>query len=160
MKLRNFVATMCLVFAGSVSAAIDTYEFKDDASRDRFQSLTQELRCPKCQNQNLADSGSPIALDLRREVYRMVDAGQSNDAIIDFMVARYGEFVLYRPRVSSTTNVLWYGPFAMLGVGAVVVLLLVRRRKSSRTVTPTPKPDDKAAEARLKKMLADDEQSS
>ncbi len=159
MKLRSFVATICLIVAGSVSAAIDTYEFKDDESRERFQSLTQELRCPKCQNQNLADSGSPIALDLRREVYRMVDEGQSNDSIVDFMVARYGEFVLYRPRVSSATNVLWYGPIVMLGLGAVVVLLLVRRRKSSRP-TPTAKPDDKAAEERLKKMLADDEKSS
>ena len=117
-------------------AAIDTYEFKDEASRERFRTLTEELRCPKCQNQNLADSNSPIAKDLRTEVHRMVDEGQSDDEIVDFMVARYGEFVLYRPRNTSSTWVLWYGPFVLLAFGAVVVYLVAGRRKKKDVDTP------------------------
>jgi cytochrome c-type biogenesis protein CcmH len=113
-------------------AAIDTYEFVDDAARERFQHLTAELRCPKCQNQNLADSNSPIAEDLRREVYRMVEAGDTDETIVDFMVARYGEFVLYRPRLTGYTWVLWYGPFVLLGLGVIVVLMLGRRKKANK----------------------------
>lgn len=125
------IFTCLLLLISSVAfAAIDTYEFKDEASRERFQQLVAELRCPKCQNQNLADSNSPIASDLRREVYKMVETGESDEQIVDFMVARYGEFVLYRPRVTSNTWVLWYGPFALIAVGAGVVWLLTRKRKS------------------------------
>ena len=125
------IFTCLLLLISSVAfAAIDTYEFKDEASRERFQQLVAELRCPKCQNQNLADSNSPIASDLRREVYKMVETGESDEQIVDFMVARYGEFVLYRPRVTSNTWVLWYGPFALIALGAGVVWLLTRKRKS------------------------------
>ncbi len=125
----RFITYLLLLVSSLSFAAIDTYEFKTDVERARFQQLTVELRCPKCQNQNLADSNSPIASDLRREIYRMVDGGETDDQIVDFMVARYGEFVLYKPRVKSNTWVLWYGPFALIGVGALVVILLTRKRK-------------------------------
>ena len=113
----------------AANATIDTYEFKDDANRERFQQLTNELRCPKCQNQNLAGSNSPIASDLRREIHRMVEEGQQDDEITDYMVTRYGEFVLYRPRMTESTWVLWYGPFALVVIGFAVVLLITRKRK-------------------------------
>lgn len=138
-------------------SAIDTYEFQNDEARARFHQLTQELRCPKCQNQNLADSNSPIASDLRREVYRMVDAGENNDAIVDFMVARYGEFVLYRPRMTTSTWVLWYGPFVLLGIGLCVVWLLAaqarkKRRNAERESAPAQALDTEQ-QARLNELL-------
>ncbi|MDP2521849.1 cytochrome c-type biogenesis protein CcmH [Neptunomonas phycophila] len=130
--MRALILILLSAFALPAFAAIDTYEFTDDAARERFQELTAELRCPKCQNQNLADSNSPIAQDLRREVYRMVEAGDSDQTIVDFMVARYGEFVLYRPRLTGYTWILWYGPFVLLGLGVIVVLILGRRKKLSK----------------------------
>jgi len=122
-----------LSLVGVARAAIDTYEFKDEVERERFRSLTEELRCPKCQNQNIADSNAPIATDLRREIYRMLDEGRSDKEIVDFLVMRYGDFVMYKPPLDSRTWLLWYGPFGLLGLGAVVLCVLVlRRRKVER----------------------------
>lgn len=114
---------------GAARAAIDTYEFKDEVERERFRSLTEELRCPKCQNQNIADSNAPIATDLRREIYRMLDDGRSDKEIVDFLVMRYGDFVMYKPPLDSRTWLLWYGPFGLLGLGAIVLCVLVLRRR-------------------------------
>lgn len=142
----------------AVQAAIDTLEFKDEATRERFQRLTTELRCPKCQNQNIADSNSPIAEDLRHEIHRMLQDGASDEAIIDFMVARYGEFVLYRPRMSDETLLLWYGPFGLLLIGAVVVLVLTRKRR--RDASDEEHPEHSLSEAeqrRLDALLKQDE---
>ncbi|MCV6587881.1 MAG: cytochrome c-type biogenesis protein CcmH [Marinobacterium sp.] len=125
--LMSFLLPLLLTV--QVQAAIDTYEFRDEASRERFRQLTEELRCPKCQNQNLADSNSPIAKDLRTEVHRMLGENQSDDEIVDFMVARYGEFVLYKPRKNASTWILWYGPFVLLGVGVAVLLFIARRKR-------------------------------
>jgi cytochrome c-type biogenesis protein CcmH len=120
-----------LLVAGMARAAIDTYEFADQATRERFTRLTQELRCPKCQNQDLADSNAPIAVDLRREIYRMLQEGQSNEQIIDYLVSRYGDFVRYKPPVNGRTLILWYGPAGLLTFGALLVLLIVKRRRNS-----------------------------
>ena len=116
---------------GMANAAIDTYEFKDEGERARFRTLTEELRCPKCQNQNIADSNAPIATDLRREIFRMLEEGQSNAQIVDFLVLRYGDFVLYKPPVNARTYLLWYGPFVLLGLGALGLGVLLRRRKGA-----------------------------
>lgn len=124
-----FVSWLVLISQVS-TAAIDTYEFEDELTRKRFQSMSAELRCPKCQNQNIADSNSPIAKDLRDELFRLLEAGASDKEIVDFMVTRYGEFVLYRPRISSQTYLLWYAPAALLVIGLFVVLVLTRRKKS------------------------------
>jgi cytochrome c-type biogenesis protein CcmH len=129
--LRVGLAVVSLIFAAYSFAAIDTYEFTNDEGRERFHTLNNELRCPKCQNQNLADSNSPIASDLRREVHRMIEAGKSDDDIMNFMVTRYGEFVLYKPRKSNMTWALWYGPFVLLAIGVVVVLMLGKRRRNT-----------------------------
>ena len=109
-------AVVGLGLVGVARAAIDTYEFKDEVERERFRSLTEELRCPKCQNQNIADSNAPIATDLRREIYRMLDDGRSDKEIVDFLVMRYGDFVMYKPPLDSRTWLLWYGPFGLLGL--------------------------------------------
>ena len=118
---------------GMANAAIDTYEFKDEGERARFRTLTEELRCPKCQNQNIADSNAPIATDLRREIFRMLEEGQSNAQIVDFLVLRYGDFVLYKPPLNARTYLLWYGPFVLLGLGGLGLGgLLLRRRKGAK----------------------------
>ncbi|MDE1461541.1 cytochrome c-type biogenesis protein CcmH [Spartinivicinus sp. A2-2] len=119
-------------------AAIDTYPFKTDEQRQRFKQLTDELRCPKCQNQNIADSNAPIAKDFREEIYRQLLAGHSNQTIVDFMVARYGEFVLYRPTFSKKTWLLWIGPFILLVVGAGIFYRLIRKGQSSSTTASAP----------------------
>ena len=123
-----------LTLTGVAQAAIDTYEFKNDAERDRFRELTKELRCPKCQNQDIADSNAPIATDLRREIFRMLGEGKDNQQILDFMVARYGDFVLYKPALTSKTAVLWFGPLALLVGGLVVIGVIVGRRRRTGQV--------------------------
>jgi len=128
--IQGLLLTLCLL--GSASAAIDAYEFKNEAERERYRTLVEELRCPKCQNQNIADSNAPIAMDLRREIYRMLEGGQSNEQIVDYLVARYGDFVLYKPPVNAKTLVLWYGPIVLLVIGfAVLAFILIRRRRAS-----------------------------
>ncbi|WP_206483406.1 cytochrome c-type biogenesis protein [Thalassotalea sp. G2M2-11] len=120
----------------------DTYVFNDLVTEKRYKSLVKELRCPKCQNQNLADSNSPIAADLRREVYGLLQQGKSDGEIVDFMVKRYGEFVLYRPKVSGLTYVLWFGPAILLLIGAFVVVMILRKKPAKK----------------IEKSLSDDQQ--
>ncbi|MBB4819029.1 cytochrome c-type biogenesis protein CcmH [Pseudomonas alcaligenes] len=129
--MKRLLATLALGLAltGVARAAIDTYEFKDEAERERFRVLTEELRCPKCQNQNIADSNAPIATDLRREIFRMLEEGKGDDEIVDFLVARYGDFVRYKPPVNGRTLLLWYGPAGLLVGGLLVLGVIVLRRR-------------------------------
>jgi len=167
--MRTLFLALVLLLPGLSHAAIDAYEFSNEQNEKRFQQLTNELRCPKCQNQNIADSDAPLAADLRREVYRMLEQGEPDERIIDFMVTRYGDFVLYRPRVNKVTWLLWYGPFILLGIGLVAVVLISRNRRQlaeraesqaatdGRTDGYTPEPGLKAEEAeRLKALLQQD----
>jgi len=124
-----------LVVSGSSLAAVDTYEFADEQTRERFHQLNGELRCPKCQNQALGDSNSAIATDLRREVYRLLSEGKTDRQIKDFLVTRYGEYILYRPELSSHTLMLWLAPLLLLLIGLVVVVVLVKRRRSAEKST-------------------------
>lgn len=132
MKRWMIAAVLSVGLAGVAHAAIDAYQFRDEAERARYSELTRELRCPKCQNQDIADSNAPIAADLRKEIYRMLEEGQSNRQIIDFMVDRYGEFVRYKPELSSRTWLLWFGPAVLLGGGLVVIAVVVGRRRGVR----------------------------
>ena len=126
-------AGLALGLLASAQAAIDTFEFASEAERQRYRSLIEELRCPKCQNQNIADSDAPIATDLRNEIFRMLEEGKSNEEIIDFLVSRYGDFVLYKPPLTSRTLLLWYGPAGMLVIGfAVLGVILLRRRSQNK----------------------------
>ena len=111
-------------------AVIETYEFSDPALEERYQALSAELRCPKCQNQNIADSNAPISQDLRRLLYEQLEAGASDAEIRDYMVDRYGEFVRYRPSFSGATAVLWMAPVILLLGGVLVVVAVLRGRRT------------------------------
>jgi cytochrome c-type biogenesis protein CcmH len=117
------------------SMAEELMSFSSSLNQTRYQSLVEELRCPKCQNQNLADSGSGIAVDLREQVHQMIEQGKTDQEIVDYMVARYGAFVLYRPTHSSATFLLWYGPFIFLGLGLLVFAFVVMANRKRRGVS-------------------------
>ena len=106
-------------------------QYRDAAEEARFHALTAELRCVQCQNQSLADSNAQIAHDLRREVLALMHEGRSDAQVKQFLVERYGEFVLYRPQVESRTWLLWFGPLVLLLAGGGVVALIVRRRTAA-----------------------------
>jgi cytochrome c-type biogenesis protein CcmH len=119
------------VMVMTVHAVIETYEFSSPALEQRYHQLSQELRCPKCQNQNIADSNAPIARDLRVVLVEQLEAGQTDEQILAFMVARYGEFVRYRPTVDRNTALLWWAPGLLVGAGFVALALhfMGRRRR-------------------------------
>lgn len=136
MKRWLIAVVLGLSLASMAHAAIDTYEFAKEGDRERFRELTKELRCPKCQNQDIADSNAPIATDLRREIFRMLGEGKDNQQIIDFMVDRYGDFVRYRPALNAKTALLWFGPAGLLLGGIVIIVVIVRRRRLEGRYTP------------------------
>jgi len=136
-----------LLFAWPAAAVIETYEFSEPGLEVRYRALTQELRCPKCQNQNIADSNAPISQDLRRLLHQQLEAGDSDREILEFMVARYGEFVRYRPAFNSATAILWLAPGLLLLGGAGGLLMLLRGRKQS------PAQLDSDDQARLTALL-------
>ena len=138
MKRLLAAAVLALGLASVAHAAIDTYEFANDAQRERFRDLTKELRCPKCQNQDIADSNAPIATDLRREIFRMLGEGKDDQQIIDFMVDRYGDFVRYKPALTGKTAILWFGPLVLLVGGFVVIGVIVGRRRTQRATRTDP----------------------
>lgn len=134
-------------------AAIESHNFDTEVQRQRYQSFIEEMRCPKCQNQNLAGSDSPISQDLRREIYEMIKAGKSDREVIDYMVARYGDFILYKPRVTPATYLLWAAPVVLLITGIVVILIMLRqRRRAALQRTGTSLTD--AEQARLDLLLS------
>jgi len=123
-----FSAIGCLLMFTNTPAIDTPMEFNDPATELRFKDLTEELRCLVCQNQSLADSHADLAQDLRDEVYKMVIAGDTNKEIINYMVTRYGDFVLYRPPVKNTTYFLWFGPFLILLLAIIIVVRVIRPR--------------------------------
>jgi len=152
MKRWLLTSMLLLSLAGAAQAAIDTYQFADDDQRERFHQLTQQLRCPKCQNQDIADSNAPIAGDLRREIHRLLTDGKDDAQIIEFMVDRYGEFVRYKPALTARTGLLWFGPAALLVIGMGVIAVTLRRRR--RQPETSPRDLDPAERARLATLLA------
>ena len=129
MKQIYYSIFLIFILPTIALGAIDTYQFEGEGQQDRFRALTNELRCPKCQNQNIADSNSEIAKDLRGEIHRLLSEGESNEQIVDFMVTRYGDFVLYKPPVKTMTYPLWFGPFVLVFLGGVIVFWIGRRSK-------------------------------
>ncbi|MFO1391425.1 MAG: cytochrome c-type biogenesis protein [Agitococcus sp.] len=145
--VKSLAVFMTLLSLNIAHAAIEAYDFKSEAEERRFQALTGELRCPKCQNQNLAGSDAPIAKDLKDRTYQLLQEGKTDNEIRQYMVERYGDFISYNPPVRSTTYILWFGPFTLL---LFVVAILVWRRK--KHITPVSKLNTQEA-ARLATLL-------
>ena len=112
--------------------SVETFQFRSLAEQRRAIQLSRQLRCPQCQNQNLIESNSPVAKDLRLKVYQMVNAGQSNEVIIEYMTSRFGDFVLYKPRLNPQTYLLWGGPFLLLALFGSIIWVTIRRQQRMR----------------------------
>lgn len=128
---------VCLVVLFSMRlclAAIDAYEFDSKEQERRFRQLIAELRCPKCQNQNISGSDAPLAADLRQKVHSMILDRQSDEQIIDYMVQRYGDFITYRPPLRPLTWILWFGPaIIIIGIGLILAGWIIRRASAQQS---------------------------
>ncbi|VAX07003.1 Cytochrome c heme lyase subunit CcmL [hydrothermal vent metagenome] len=145
-----------LLFAGLASAsALSTYTFDSNEEEQAFRDLSAELRCLVCQNQSLADSDAGLADDLRREVYNLWRDGKSEDEIKAFLVARYGNFVLYDPPFNPSTYILWFGPFILFIVGGIVLSRALKSKAEDQEVELSD--EDKQ---RLKTLLSNDNQDA
>ena len=125
---------VAMVFTPAYAGPVITYDFATAEQEALFNKLSDELRCLVCQNQAISDSNADLAKDLRDEIYTMLQQGQSEDQIVEFMVARYGDFVLYRPPVKPVTWLLWFGPALALIVGFFVVMRIVNKQKQASAV--------------------------
>ncbi|MDY6941597.1 MAG: cytochrome c-type biogenesis protein [Pseudomonadota bacterium] len=122
---------LCLILLAHTVDAILPREFDDPKERVRYEQLIESMRCLVCQNETLSESNAELAEDLRREVYEMVIAGHDDEQIREFLVSRYGDFVLYRPPVKGSTYLLWFGPGALLLLGVIALLMTVRRQSGA-----------------------------
>lgn len=153
--MRGLALLFLVCFSLRTIAVVETFDFASEELRARYLRFASELRCPKCQNQNLADSNAPIAADLRHELYRLLKDGRSDAEIVEFMVSRYGEYVLYKPRLEPRTWLLWGTPALLLLAGLVVLWRMQVYRKSVRDL-PAPLNED---ELRRLRQLLDEQQS-
>jgi len=128
--MKQFVRIFALLIITSSfnSFAIEVYEFKNDEQRELYQDLTKELRCLVCQNQNLADSDADLARDLKDQVAEFVINNQDKDTILAYMIQRYGDFVTYNPPLNASTFFLWFSPFLVLLIGAVILVINIRKK--------------------------------
>jgi cytochrome c-type biogenesis protein CcmH len=141
--MKRIALAIAVLLAGIHAAiAIDPLPFKDRAEEVRFQNLARQLRCLVCQNQDLADSEADLAKDLRRQVFQMMQSGKSDDEIKQYLVSRYNIFVLYDPPLQAGTWLLWFGPFAMLGLGAFIVVRILRKRTRTAIAQPESSEED------------------
>lgn len=144
---------LLLLLSSSVMAVEDIVSFSDESLRPRYQQLLEELRCPKCQNQNLSDSNSPISDDLRREIHRLLEEGATDHEIKEYLKSRYSEFILYRPEVNSATWFLWSAPVALLVLGLVILSYFSRRGRQRLEASPEVKAPSSEERQRLAALL-------
>ena len=148
--VRISVLLVLILSSASVAGqARDVYQFDSREKEQRFQALNAELRCPKCQNQNIADSNAPISKDMREEVHRMMSDGASDEEITNALVSRFGEFVRYKPEVDSRTIKLWATPALVVFIGVVIVALTVRRSGRADTSGDALTDEERARASRL-----------
>ena len=149
----RLMALFTLFLSSLVVASTEVVEFSDESLRPRFQQLVEELRCPKWQNQNLADSNSPISQDLRREIQRMLEQQMTDQQIKDYLKSRYSEFILYRPEVNKSTWLLWGSPALILLLG----LLIAMRHNRQKPLVTASSSASAADQQRLTALLDDEE---
>ncbi|MGY3921913.1 cytochrome c-type biogenesis protein CcmH [Aeromonas jandaei] len=157
--MRMLIASLLLLLGWVVQApamaAIDVYTFDNDNQEQVFRELTKELRCPKCQNQDIADSNAGLAKDLRDKTYQMVRQGKDKDEIVDYMVARYGNFILYNPPLMASTLILWLGPLLVIVIGLGVVVM--RSRRPVAAAKPVDSALSEEEQRRLAELLKEEE---
>lgn len=149
------IALVCLLGAPDTQAAIDVYEFENVEQEQRFRQLSNNFRCPMCQNANLTSSPGGVAEDLRREIYRMIIEGRTDQQIEQFMLERYGDFILYRPRLTWQTILLWFGPLFFL-LGGAWFAINIARRSGGTTSTDVVRLSDEEQQ-RLDRLLSNRE---
>ncbi len=129
--MKRLITVLALMLFVSSAAAIDADKaFDDPELQARYEKMISEVRCLKCQNQSIKDSNVFLAADLRREIRRLIEEGKTDPEIVDFLVTRYGEFALYRPRTTGKTLVLWLAPFFLVLFGGFAIYRIVRHRMS------------------------------
>ncbi|MBK1694377.1 cytochrome C biogenesis protein [Chromatium weissei] len=148
LVLMTVLLTGTLAFHSIQAYTLEQFTFDDPAQTEEFHNLIGELRCLVCQNESLAGSQAGVAQDLRKEIYRMMRDGKSRTEVIDFLVARYGDFVLYEPPLKPATYLLWFGPFILVGIGIVLLFRALQRKKAA----PEQELTD-AEQARLRQLL-------
>lgn len=132
--MKKIIFLLCVLvssFSPSAYSAIDSFTFDTTQQEKTFQDLTKILRCPKCQNQNISDSNAELAKDLRNKTYELVKAGKTEDEVIDYMVARYGNFVRYDPPITPATIFLWLGPLLFIVFGFIVLFRQAKQKSKS-----------------------------
>jgi cytochrome c-type biogenesis protein CcmH len=150
-RLRFFAILLICLLASVVMAQVQEEEVPSDdpVIEQRLANLSKELRCLQCQNQTLADSPAGLAADLRREIRLQMKAGKSDQQIIAFLTQRYGDFILYKPRVTYTTYLLWFGPFVLLLAGLYLLFRYIKRRRDLISEKPLSADERRRAEALL-----------
>ena len=150
-RIKDGCLTAILLFSFCISAlsfaSLETLNFSNPQQETRYKKIISELRCLVCQNQNLADSNADLAKDLRKKTHAMIIAGQSDTQIIDFMVARYGDFVRYRPPFKASTVLLWISPALLLALGLVILWRVTGRSRDMLS------PADEVGKARIRELL-------
>lgn len=127
--MKRLVLMLLFCWPLALPAVQDIYQFDSGVEEQRFRELLVQLRCPKCQNQAIADSDAPIAQDMRQQVADMIRAGRSDEEIVDYFVQRYGDFVSYHPPLTPQTMILWLAPLMAMAGGLVLVVLQIRRAR-------------------------------
>lgn len=152
LRLPGFALALAMFFSAAVSGSAEVARpaADDPVLEERVMNLSKELRCLVCQNETLADSRADLAVDLRNQVREQMKAGKTDEEIITYLTARYGDFVLYRPRVRPVTYLLWFGPFILLLGGLLLLFRYVKRRREVIVETPLSDDERRRADAMLK----------
>ena len=163
LRVRHFLLLSLLVFATASVAQVDVFDFETAEQEERFRQLANDFRCPMCQNANLTHSTGGVAADLRREIYHQILEGRTDQEIEQFMLQRYGDFILYRPRLTVKTILLWFGPALFLIIGLWVAFGIIKRsanpsrNNNDDTGSQVARSEDLTADeqARLDRLLSD-----
>lgn len=151
--MKKWLCVLFLMLSSmQLQAAIEIYQFEQAEHEQLYKQMIDELRCLVCQNQNLSASNAALAQDLRKQTYEMVTQGQSHEQIIDYMTQRYGDFVLYRPPVKTSTALLWFGPFILLIAGLMMLIMTLKKRKQL-----IDKPLSNEQKSQIKRLLDEGE---
>ena len=150
---KTWLFLTALLFSSVAFSAIDAFNFSSPQQESDYHQLTQSLRCPQCQNNNIADSNATIAVDMRGKVFELLQEGKSKNDVVDYMVARYGNFVTYDPPMTASTLVLWIAPLLLVLLG---VIFLLRRKPKTQSAVKSQDVLTDEDNARLAELLNKD----